>query len=62
MSLSPQASAAPEQGYNFAYLDEQTKRMIRRGLLKACGDPRLPGALRRPRDAAAYGWGTGGRR
>lgn len=24
MSLSPQASAAPEQGYNFAYLDEQT--------------------------------------
>ncbi|NBK26988.1 alpha-D-ribose 1-methylphosphonate 5-phosphate C-P-lyase PhnJ, partial [Pseudomonas aeruginosa] len=35
MSLSPQASAAPEQGYNFAYLDEQTKRMIRRGLLKA---------------------------
>ncbi|MBF3031030.1 hypothetical protein, partial [Pseudomonas aeruginosa] len=26
LSLSPQASAAPEQGYNFAYLDEQTKR------------------------------------
>ena len=23
------------RGYNFAYLDEQTKRMIRRGLLKA---------------------------
>ncbi len=39
MSLSPQASAAPEQGYNFAYLDEQTKRMIRRGLLKAVAIP-----------------------
>ena len=23
------------KGYNFAYLDEQTKRMIRRALLKA---------------------------
>ncbi|WP_250862558.1 alpha-D-ribose 1-methylphosphonate 5-phosphate C-P-lyase PhnJ, partial [Caballeronia sp. INML3] len=23
------------EGYNFAYLDEQTKRMIRRALLKA---------------------------
>ena len=33
-------------GYNFAYLDEQTKRMIRRAMLKAVADPRLPGALR----------------
>ena len=26
-------------GYNFAYLDEQTKRMIRRALLKAVAIP-----------------------
>ena len=27
------------RGYNFAYLDEQTKRMIRRALLKAVAIP-----------------------
>ena len=27
------------KGYNFAYLDEQTKRMIRRALLKAVAIP-----------------------
>ena len=27
------------EGYNFAYLDEQTKRMIRRALLKAVAVP-----------------------
>ena len=27
------------EGYNFAYLDEQTKRMIRRALLKAVAIP-----------------------
>ena len=26
-------------GYNFAYLDEQTKRMIRRAILKAVAIP-----------------------
>ncbi len=35
-------------GYNFAYLDEQTKRMIRRAILKAVAIPgyrcRLAGA------------------
>ena len=35
-------------GYNFAYLDEQTKRMIRRAILKAWRSPvircRLAGA------------------
>ena len=40
-------------GYNFAYLDEQTKRMIRRALLKARRHPRPPGPVRQPRDAAA---------
>ena len=30
---------APLEGYAFAYLDERTKRMIRRGLLKAVAIP-----------------------
>ena len=42
-----------DTGYNFAYLDEQTKRMIRRAHPEGGGDPRLPGAVRPPRDAAA---------
>ena len=29
--------SAMAEGYNFAYLDEQTKRMIRRALLKEIG-------------------------
>ncbi len=31
--------ANPLTGYNFAYLDEQTKRMIRRAILKAVAIP-----------------------
>jgi alpha-D-ribose 1-methylphosphonate 5-phosphate C-P lyase len=49
-----------EGGYNFAYLDEQTKRMIRRGLLKAVAIPghQVPfGSREMP---LPYGWGTGG--
>ncbi len=47
-------------GYNFAYLDEQTKRMIRRALLKAVAIPghQIPfGSREMP---LPYGWGTGG--
>ncbi len=40
-------------GYNFAYLDEQTKRMIRRAILKAVAIPRLSGTFWRARDADA---------
>lgn len=46
--------------YNFAYLDENTKRMIRRALLKAVAIPghQVPfGSREMP---LAYGWGTGG--
>lgn len=49
-----------DPGYNFAYLDESTKRMIRRGLLKAVAIPghQVPfGAREMP---LPYGWGTGG--
>jgi alpha-D-ribose 1-methylphosphonate 5-phosphate C-P lyase len=48
------------EGYNFAYLDEQTKRMIRRTILKAVAIPghQVPfGSREMP---LPYGWGTGG--
>ncbi len=46
--------------YNFAYLDEQTKRMIRRALLKGVAIPgyQVPFASREM--PMPYGWGTGG--
>jgi alpha-D-ribose 1-methylphosphonate 5-phosphate C-P lyase len=53
-------TASPAEGYNFAYLDERTKRMIRRALLKAVAIPghQVPfGSREMP---LAYGWGTGG--
>ena len=50
----------PIEGYNFAYLDEQTKRMIRRSILKAVAIPgyQVPFASREM--PLPYGWGTGG--
>ncbi|WP_255631759.1 alpha-D-ribose 1-methylphosphonate 5-phosphate C-P-lyase PhnJ [Caballeronia sp. dw_19] len=52
--------SAMAEGYNFAYLDEQTKRMIRRALLKAVAIPghQVPFASREM--PLPYGWGTGG--
>ncbi len=49
-----------ETAYNFAYLDEQTKRMIRRALLKGLAIPgyQVPFASREM--PMPYGWGTGG--
>ncbi|MGD8389298.1 MAG: alpha-D-ribose 1-methylphosphonate 5-phosphate C-P-lyase PhnJ [Desulfobacteraceae bacterium] len=50
----------PLRGYSFAYLDEQTKRMIRRSILKAVAIPghQVPfGSREMP---LPYGWGTGG--
>ncbi len=46
--------------YNFAYLDEQSKRMIRRAILKAVAIPgyQVPFAGREM--PMPYGWGTGG--
>jgi alpha-D-ribose 1-methylphosphonate 5-phosphate C-P lyase len=48
------------RAYNFAYLDEQTKRMIRRAILKAAAIPgyQVPFASREM--PMPYGWGTGG--
>jgi alpha-D-ribose 1-methylphosphonate 5-phosphate C-P lyase len=56
MNMQDQGIAA----YNFAYLDEQTKRMIRRAILKGIAIPgyQVPFASREM--PMPYGWGTGG--
>ncbi len=59
---SPEGAGAAgrDPHYNFAYLDEATKRMIRRAILKAIAIPghQIPfGAREMP---LPYGWGTGG--
>jgi alpha-D-ribose 1-methylphosphonate 5-phosphate C-P lyase len=58
MSLAALSETAP--AYNFAYLDEQTKRMIRRAILKGIAIPgyQVPFAAREM--PMPYGWGTGG--
>jgi alpha-D-ribose 1-methylphosphonate 5-phosphate C-P lyase len=48
------------QGYNFAYLDEQTKRMIRRAILKAVAIPGYQVPFGSREMPLPYGWGTGG--
>ena len=59
MSAKPTERSAAD-GYNYAYLDEQTKRMIRRAILKAIAIPgyQVPFASREM--PMPYGWGTGG--
>lgn len=49
-----------ETGYNFAYLDEQTKRMLRRGILKAVALPGYQVPFGGREMPLPYGWGTGG--
>ena len=48
------------EGYNFAYLDEQTKRMIRRAILKAVAIPGYQVPFGSRDMPLPYGWGTGG--
>ncbi|MEO1318589.1 MAG: alpha-D-ribose 1-methylphosphonate 5-phosphate C-P-lyase PhnJ, partial [Pseudomonadota bacterium] len=54
------SEAASETAYNFAYLDERTKKMIRRAILKGIAIPgyQVPFASREM--PMPYGWGTGG--
>jgi alpha-D-ribose 1-methylphosphonate 5-phosphate C-P lyase len=47
-------------GYSFAYLDEQTKRMIRRAILKAIAIPGYQVPFPSREMPMPYGWGTGG--
>jgi len=49
-----------EAEYNFAYLDENTKRMIRRALLKAVAIPGYQVPFGSREMPMPYGWGTGG--
>ncbi|MBM3619840.1 MAG: alpha-D-ribose 1-methylphosphonate 5-phosphate C-P-lyase PhnJ [Alphaproteobacteria bacterium] len=59
MTAGP-SNATVDEGYNFAFLDEQTKRMLRRAILKAVAIPghQIPfGSREMP---LSYGWGTGG--
>jgi len=48
------------EGYNFAFLDEQTKRMIRRAILKAVAIPGYQVPFGSREMPLPYGWGTGG--
>jgi len=48
------------EGYNYAYLDEQTKRMIRRAILKAIAIPGYQAPFGSREMPVPYGWGTGG--
>ena len=46
--------------YNFGYLDEQTKRMVRRCILKAVATPGYQVPFGSREMPLPYGWGTGG--
>lgn len=59
-ALAAVRAAGERPRYNFAYLDERTKRMIRRAILKAVAIPgyQVPFAAREM--PLPWGWGTGG--
>ena len=57
-SLSP--TPHRDKAYNFAYLDEATKRMVRRALLKAVAVPGYQVPFGSREMPLARGWGTGG--
>ena len=52
--------ATPDAHYNFGYLDESTKRMLRRALLKAVAIPGYQVPFGSREMPLPYGWGTGG--
>ena len=49
-----------DKNYNFAFLDERTKKMIRRAMLKAVAIPGYQVPFGSREMPFAYGWGTGG--
>jgi len=49
-----------DTNYNFGYLDERTKRMIRRAVLKAVAIPGFQVPFGSREMPLPYGWGTGG--
>ena len=54
------AGSAPSGGYNYAFLDEVTKRAIRRAILKAVTVPGYQVPFGSRELPIARGWGTGG--
>lgn len=59
-SHTPGAAVERDDHYNFAYLDESTKRMLRRALLKAVAIPGYQVPFGSREMPLPYGWGTGG--
>lgn len=59
-SLHDENTPVIEEGYNYAYLDEATKRMIRRVILKALAIPGYQVPFGSREMPMPYGWGTGG--
>ncbi len=61
LQFSLEQDAEPRlPGVNFAYLDERTKRMIRRAILKAVAIPGYQVPFGSREMPLPYGWGTGG--
>ena len=60
MSTAATRPNEAERYYNYAYLDEQTKRMIRRAILKALAIPGYQAPFGSREMPVPYGWGTGG--
>ena len=58
--LTELAGGYVQSNFNFAYLDERTKRMIRRALLKAVSIPGYQVPFGSREMPLPYGWGTGG--
>jgi len=58
MNASPHVER--DAHYNFGYLDESTKRMLRRALLKAVAIPGYQVPFGSREMPLPYGWGTGG--
>jgi alpha-D-ribose 1-methylphosphonate 5-phosphate C-P lyase len=59
MTLSSQ-TLSYDLDYNYGYLDEQTKRMVRRAILKAIAIPGYQVPFGSREMPLARGWGTGG--
>jgi len=60
MLQQQKTSGDQTRGYNFAFLDENTKREIRRKVLKAVAIPGYQVPFASPELPIARGWGTGG--
>ena len=58
-TVAPREREARDE-YNFAYLDEQSKRMLRRTILKAVAIPGYQVPFGSREMPLPYGWGTGG--